>query len=158
MEPRIEARGPVALAGVGCECTARKNGIPRLWGKFIRRALKEPGFLDGGTYGVYVYDFAKPRAEVSEDEPFRYLAACEATGAVPRGMEARVLPRREYAVFEHRGPLAELERSYRYIYGVWFPKAGREALAAEHFEYRGPDFSGDGPDSLTEIWIPLKPL
>ncbi len=156
MEPRIEERGPIALAGMDCDCAARRNGIPRLWGRFIRRALREPGFLDGGTYGVYVYDFGKPKAEVGEDEPFRYLAACEAARGVPKGMKAHELPRREYAVFEHRGMLAELERSYRYIYGVWLPKAGREALAAEHFEYHGPDFAGDGPDSVTEIWIPLK--
>ncbi len=157
MEPRIIERGPIALAGMECACTAKKNGIPRLWGAFIKKALKAPGFLDGGTYGVYIYDFGKPKAEVSEDEAFTYLAACERSASLPKGMVERTLPRREYAVFEHRGPLAELALSYRQIFGVWFPKAGREALAAEHFEYHGPDFKGDGPDAVTEIWIPLKP-
>jgi AraC family transcriptional regulator len=109
MEARIERKGPLELLGMYCSNTAKKNGIPRLWGEFIGRARKVEGLLDRGTY----------------------------------------------AVFEHRGRLAELGKTYEYVYGVWFPASGRESLAAEHFEYHGPDFKGDLPESVTELWIPL---
>jgi len=48
MKARIEERGKLRLVGMACENTAKKNGIPALWGKFIRRALRGSGLLAGG--------------------------------------------------------------------------------------------------------------
>jgi predicted transcriptional regulator YdeE len=71
------------------------------------------------------------------------------------GFVSHLLPPRTYAVFRHRGLLADLGRTYKYAFGTWFPGCGRESLAAEHFEYRNRDYPGDTPDSVTELWIPL---
>jgi len=178
MDARVVEKESIVLVGMRCSNTARRNSIPKLWNTFLRNARGVPGLTDRGTYGVYIYDFATPHGEVDEDMPFDYLAAGEAasasggagdaaigdvplgatpaTDSVPAGFERYVLSQRTYAVFEHRGKLAELGRTYEYIYGVWFPRSGRESLPAEHFEYHGPDFRGDFPDSVTEIWIPIS--
>jgi AraC family transcriptional regulator len=161
MDAKIVKKGPIELVGLRCSNTARRNGIPKLWNRFLRHARQVAGLLDRGTYGVYIYDFSTPLGEVDEEMPFDYLAAGEvATGGaereLPAGFEPWTLPERTYAVFQHRGKLAELGRTYEYIYGVWFAKSDRESAAAEHFEYHGPDFRGDFPDSVTEIWIPIQ--
>jgi AraC family transcriptional regulator len=181
MDARIVERKSINLAGMRCSNTAGRNSIPRLWDTFLRQARSVDGLLERGTYGVYIYDFEMPHGDVDEDMPFDYLAAGEAAAAgevdvagaaaaastvesadgpalpasYPAGFERYSLPARTYAVFEHRGKLARLGATYEYIYGVWFPRSGRESLAAEHFEYHGPDFRGDFDDSVTEIWIPI---
>lgn len=189
LDARVVSRGEIRLFGLSCENTASSNGIPRLWNRFLRAARAVPALLERGTYGVYVYDFATRKEDVTGDMAFTYLAAGEraaggiadgemsgelaggADGANARdgfcepganratkalaGFSAYSIPAGDWAVFLHRGKLMELGKTYEYIFGVWFPKSGRESAPAAHFEYHGPDFRGDFPDSVTEVWIPL---
>ena len=162
MDAKIVTRESIELVGTRCSNTAKRNSIPKLWNTFLRNAAGVPGLMDRGTYGV----FTTPAGEVDEEMPFDYLAAGEAgtdggqppigDAELPAEFERYRLPERTYAVFEHRGKLAGLGATYEYIYGVWFPRSGRESLPAEHFEFHGPDFRGDFPDSVTEIWIPIS--
>lgn len=157
LEARIVDRGPIMLAGLSCENSASKNGIPMLWGKFIRAARKIPGAFDGGTYGAYIYDFGRPKGDIAEDMPFTYLAAIDASAcpSLPGDFSRRALPAGKWAVFTHRGYLRDIPKSYEFIFGAWFTKSDWQSAPAEHFEYRGPGYKGDFPDSVTEIWIPL---
>jgi len=164
LEPRLETRGGSAFAGLSCINSAGQNRIPRLWSAFLPRMAEIEGAADRSTYGVYVYDFSADREAMGEDFPFHYFAAMELkpaapTGAalsLPFGMEVLRLEAADYAVFEHRGLLRDLGLTYRYIYKTWFPRQGAELAPSPFFERRGPDYPGDMPGALTEIWIPIR--
>jgi len=138
------------------------------------------GSADLSTFGIYIYNFSADREAIGEDFSFCYFAAMELAPAdgtgrgsaappgeaafggepplpsLPTGMEVLRLEAADYAVFEHRGFLRDLGSTYRYIYKTWFPRQGAELAPAPFFERRGPDYPGDRPGALTEIWIPIR--
>jgi AraC family transcriptional regulator len=61
-----------------------------------------------------------------------------------------------YAVIQHKGPYAELERAYRWLYREWLPQSGDDAADRPAFEeyVKGP--KGLPPSEwLTEVCLPL---
>jgi predicted transcriptional regulator YdeE len=183
LEPRFEARRGTSFVGLSCVNSAGRNRIPRLWSSFLPRMDEVEAAMDRSTYGIYIYDFEAPAASIGEDFTFRYLAAMElapscggpagapaGAGAArdaicdaarpsrgPSDMETFHIEAADYAVFEHRGLLRNLGSTYRYIYKTWFPRQGAAFAQAPFFERRKPDYPGDRPGALTEIWIPLRP-
>jgi AraC family transcriptional regulator len=73
-------------------------------------------------------------------------------------MKAFELPAGLYAVFLHRGPASEGQRTFQYIMGTWLPASGYELDSRPHFELLGEKYKNDLPDSEEEIWIPIKPV
>jgi AraC family transcriptional regulator len=179
LEPRMEARRDAFFLGLSCMNGGGRIRIPRLWSAFLPRMGEVEGAIDRSTYGIYIYDFEAPTASIGEDFPFRYLAAMElapdapALGGIagaargttcdaarpspgPSDMETFHVEAADYAVFEHRGLLRDLGSTYRFIYKTWFPRQGAALAQAPFFERRKPDYPGDRPGALTEIWIPLR--
>ena len=62
-----------------------------------------------------------------------------------------------YAIIQHKGPYAELERAYRWLYRDWLPQSREEAADRPSFEeyVKGPK---DLPPAewLTEVALPLR--
>jgi AraC family transcriptional regulator len=61
-----------------------------------------------------------------------------------------------YAVIQHKGPYAELERAYCWLYRDWLPQSGEDAADRPCFEayVKGP--KGLPPSEwLTEVCLPL---
>lgn len=83
-----------------------------------------------------------------EIEPGRTLA--------PGMIERRLEPGR-FATIVHKGPYAELERVYRWLYGEWLPASGEEAADRPSFEeYLNNPREVPPSDWLTEIFLPLR--
>jgi AraC family transcriptional regulator len=62
----------------------------------------------------------------------------------------------EYAVLRHKGPYADLDAAYKWLYGEWLLKSGREAADAPAFEeYLNTPQDTAPADLLTEIHLPL---
>jgi AraC family transcriptional regulator len=73
------------------------------------------------------------------------------------GVVARRLEPGRMATVVHRGPYAELERAYRFLYRDWLPDAGEEAADRPCFEqYLNNPRQTAPAELLTEIFLPLK--
>lgn len=158
MQPEFVLKDEITIIGFKCSNTMRKIRIPALWRKFIQERNKIENMIDGTTYGIYLYDTKIEKIEITDELEFEYLAGVEVTqvNRIPTGMTVHRIPARKYAVFTHRGRLMELQKTYDYIYKTWLPGSGMDFLPAEHFEYHGPNFTGDTPESETQVYIPIK--
>jgi AraC family transcriptional regulator len=73
--------------------------------------------------------------------------------------EARLIeqPPLRCAVLRHKGPYAELEQAYRWLYRVWLPQSGHEPADAPPFEeYVNDPRTMPPPEWLTDICVPLR--
>jgi AraC family transcriptional regulator len=164
MEPRLVTLPEIHVVGLEAEFvsalasdTNNMAVVPRLWGRFLgrRRELTSTrGYTDFGL----VYGAAPGRAK-PHPEALRYLAGAEvpADAPVPQGMTRRVLPAGRYAKFVHRGSLARLPLTMRYIFSTWLPSASVELREAPDVEVYGEKFRPDDEaSSELEILIPVQ--
>lgn len=90
-----------------------------------------------------------------------YFAAVPDPGkAVPGALERRVVPAGVFAQFLHRGPMAELHRTYDSIYRLWLPHEGKKlgwrlgrTQEIVHYDTLHPP---DSPLQCLRILIPLE--
>jgi AraC family transcriptional regulator len=106
------------------------------------------------TFGMYYDDpAATPASALRAD-------ACLAIpdGRALRGeLELREIRGGRYGVVRHVGPYAELERPYKWLYGVWLVQSGEEPDNAPTVEEYLNDARIVPPSELeTEIWLPLR--
>ena len=92
------------------------------------------------------------------DAPFSYLAGLDIPieTSVPEGLQERIVPEAQYAVFEHIGSLDTLQQTYQAIYRDWMPSSGYRRAETDDFELYGPRFKYGEPDSVMEIWVPVE--
>lgn len=126
------------------------GAFERLFAWAVGRGLVGPATR---SFGIYYDD--------PESVPLRDLRS-DATLTIADGVEvegevrAIMLEGGRYAVIQHKGPYAELERAYRWLYRDWLPQSGEDAANRPCFEeyVKGPK---DLPPSewLTEVCLPL---
>lgn len=116
------------------------------------RGLMGPG---SHSFGIYYDDPntvppAKLRSaacltigpDVTVETPFRRVD-------IPGGRHARL---------QHRGPYAELEQVYRYLYETWLPASGERPANSPCFEAYLNDCKTLPPSEwLTDVYLPLAP-
>lgn len=156
-EPKIIHKDQFRVAGITCRSTMRNNTIPALWDSFNRTVCaKIPAAKTmKAALGVCYYE---DMDEMNADTPFTYMAGFEVSDAyeIPAGLEERIVPAVEYAVFEHHGSLETLHDTYSAIYRDWMANSDYERLAADDFEVYDERFKYGEPDSVMEIWVPVK--
>jgi len=157
MKPRIEHIDDFTVAGLAVKTTMSENRIPQLWDQFIEHVSEIEQFGDGAcpSYGVCFYDTA---SDYGSDSEFTYLAAMQvrADTVVPAPFTTRVVRGGNYAVFEHIGTLDTLTTTYQGIYSNWIKDAGLELDKRDDFEKYDFRFKYGEPDSVMEIWVPIK--
>ncbi len=95
---------------------------------------------------------------------FYYMAAVEVDkdDKLPAGMDRKVIPKAEYAVFPVKGNNAngEIGQAFRYIYHVWLPNSEYcmdERILAD-FEYYDERWDCQSKVAQLEIYIPIRKL
>jgi AraC family transcriptional regulator len=105
------------------------------------------------SFGIYYDDPGSvPLKELRSDATFTIADGAKVDGDV----RAITLEGGRYAVIQHKGPYAELERAYRWLYRDWLPQSGEDAANRPPFEeyVKGP--KGLPPaEWLTEVCLPL---
>lgn len=128
-----------------------EDGISQMWDRFLLREheiirLHKPS----GAFGV---------CQPMQDGQWRYIAGVPVglDAPIPEGLVDIVIPANYYARVEHHGAVATLPETFRAAYSEWLPSAGLQPDEGPEFEYSGERFLGPmHPDSVTEIYIPLK--
>lgn len=156
LTPRFESKAAFTVIGMSCQSTMQNNVIPKLWGEFNARCEEIKNSVNPNTcLGICMSD---PNVEMTESTPFTYLAAVEVSNSaeVPEGMMVKKLPASDYAVFEHHGSLETLGNTYDDIYNGWFSQAPYLQDKDYDFELYDDRFVFGSPDSIMEIWVPIK--
>lgn len=154
-EPNITTLDSFTVVGLLYYGSNRQGEIPQLWDDFLSRkheikSVKTPRVNLGICDFVPNYDPAISK--------FYYLACTlvmEIGAGCPKGMIERTYPKSVYAVFTHKGSSENLEDTYRYIYGTYFPKSNYKLAEESDFELYDQRFNDD-KDSEMEIYIPIK--
>lgn len=118
----------------------------------VGRSLIGPGTR---TVGIYYDDPGQVKPEALRSE----AAISVAPGTEMDGdIHPIDLPGGRYAVLTHKGPYAELETAYKWLYGTWLPSSGEEPDDRPCYEeYLNDPRNLPPAEWLTEICLPLKP-
>jgi AraC family transcriptional regulator len=131
--------------------------IGRAFGTLYGR-LGAAGQLTGKSQMVGIYE--SDPAIVPEPELKSVAAVFSADGSeAADGLVRRELYPGPYAVLQHKGPYSDMRPAYRWLYGTWLPRSGREAADAPLLEeYRNNPREVAPTDLLTDIYLPLKAM
>lgn len=163
VEPRIEMLPTRHYVGLGTVfitiCSPDSDShtvLPRLWDAFLERQGELRTRIGYGAYGLC---YALPAdSEPRHVDAAGYLACVEVADPsdVPPGMELRTVEGGPYAVWTHRGPLADLEGTVRALYGQWLPASGHTVRDAPDVEIYDERFDPASPDSVFDIAVPIQ--
>lgn len=90
---------------------------------------------------------------------FEKYAAVEVANfnCIPEGLKSITIEGGKYAVFEHKGSVSNIQMSFDYAYGTWLSNSEYEIDKRADFECYGEKYLGaEHPESITELWIPIK--
>jgi AraC family transcriptional regulator len=158
MQPKIVSRTEIKLIGIRTTMSfATIHQTASLWQRFMPRRKEIQNNLNADFYSVEKYspnyfDQFNPSAE------FEKWAAIEVSdfNQIPNGMQSIVVPSGLYAVFIHKGPPGDAPRTYQYIFNTWLPTSGYIVDDRPHMAVMGAGYRNNDPDSVEDIWIPVK--
>jgi len=134
-----------------------KNTTIDLWRNFMlkRSEIKNKIHADFYSLEIFPENFF---ADFNPSAEFEKWAAVEVSdhNFIPEGMQALIVPDGLYAVFIHKGPAVEGQKTYNYIFLEWIPKSKYTVDQRPHFALMGDKYKNDSPDSEEEIWIPIR--
>jgi AraC family transcriptional regulator len=155
-EPTIVEFSGAWVLGLSGEFRPFDPAIPALWQRYLKLAGELDLELGPRGFGVCI---SLESNEAGHTERIRYLAGdeiCAEPASVPEPFETLRIDPGSFAVFTHRGPIAEIHQTVRHIWSVWAPKADHALRGAPDFELYDERFKADSPDSELDIYIPVE--
>ena len=153
MEPEIITRPAVKLVGIANQYDEADLSLPRLWSGFRPYRDKIKNRTSDQSFGIYeCYE------EDGDDVNFTYVccAPVENFDDIPEGMTTRELPEQLYAKFIHKGSIANLDKTLKYIWGSWLPKSKFEYEEKPDFELYPPNYNVMDPSCEMALHIPVR--
>ena len=159
MDPRIETLPEKKLIGKSLSMSLSNNRTFELWHSFMPKRKEIKNSLSSDLFSLQVYPDSYSFKQFNYNAEFEKWAASEVVdfSEIPEGMKTLNLEGGLYAVFIHRGPAAEGEKTFKYIFTSWLPNSEYELDNRVHFEILGDKYKNNEPDSEEEVWIPIKP-
>ena len=149
MVPKIVHLPAFTVVGMKYRGKNEKNEIPQLWSRWVPRIPEiQHRTTDLATYGVMDnYDEATGE--------FDYVASLtvERAAALPAGMVAVEVPAAQYAVLDCTLPT--IGAAYEQI-RAWVEQSEYERAPTPDFEYYGPGFNPEDPNSVMSLYLPIK--
>ena len=114
------------------------------------------GFIGPATRSIGIY-FDDPESVPLKDRRSEAGLVVASGATVDGEMHALEIPSLLCASVLHKGPYAELERPYRYLFREWLPKSGREPDDHPCFEeYLNNPRELPPSEWLTRVYLPIK--
>lgn len=127
------------------------KAIPAAWQEFFSKA-RELGLADAQIF----YGASIP--SMSLDAPMDYLAGALVAHDVdvPSGFESVDLPEGDYLAHIHKGPITDIDKSYRAAYMDSLPASGKEMRPAPHLEIYNAMSNPMAEDYEMTIAVPIN--
>lgn len=125
--------------------------LPALWDAFIPRLAAIPGRVaDERCYGVV-------RQDIHDDDMLEYFACTEVQGsnAASENLVSARVPASRYAVFTHRGPARNVDRTVDYIYATWLAQSDLRHTYGPDLEIYDERWHPTSDDSVMMYAIPV---
>jgi AraC family transcriptional regulator len=154
METRIVDLNAMMLVGLPYYGDPSNGSFAKAWHRLMQVELPAGSRVDEKVaYGVELYG-----PEFHQDRQWTYFPSFEVRDLndIPGSLFAKTLPAAKYAVFRETGGLAKFAEMFRYAYDKWLPASGYEIAYPYDFEFYGEEYTGDVPDSVVEIYIPIR--
>lgn len=155
-KPELLQMDELKIAGIRGNTSLFDNKLPELWKQFTDLHKK---FFGSQGPGYCICESQQTTYSKDGDASFSVMigSPVDSFDALPQPFCRKVISAGSYAVFTHRGALANLSKTYQYIYGTWLTAAKEKLDAREDFEvYVRRVVSYDAPDNEVHIYIPLK--
>jgi len=158
MNCTIKTLPETKLVGQRLTMSVAQNTTFKLWSSFMPRRKEIANPVTTNLFSMQVYPVGFNFKQFDINATFEKWAAVEVSDfeVVPDGMETFTLPGGLYAVFIHKGPASEGERTFKYIFAEWLPDSGYVIANRPHFELLGDKYKNNHPDSEEEVWIPIE--
>lgn len=153
--PEIVLLEETKIAGLRGTTSLSDNRIPELWKQF--HSLPKEVFA--APVGYSICETKQTAYTKDGDVLFSVMVGgpVHDFDYLPQELSIKTLSAGKYAVFTHRGTLANLFKTYQYIFGTWLQSTKEELDDREDFEiYEHEIRSFDGPDNKVKIFIPVK--
>jgi AraC family transcriptional regulator len=124
--------------------------IPSQWQRFVPHIGRIPGQVGRATYGI-----VHNSDDAGNTEYLTGVEVRDFTKLPPELARVRVGPQR-YAVFTHKGHVAEIRSTWNTIWSQWLPQSDVEAVDAPCFERYDERFDPVTGMGGFEIWVPVK--
>jgi AraC family transcriptional regulator len=150
MEPKIVEKSGFTVVGLKYRGKNENNEIPRLWQVLGPRTAEIKDRVDDYVaYGI------SANVDKSTGE-FDYIAGFEVspTQELPEGMVSFEVPGSKYAVFSTTLP--KIGETFNNAYHTWMPESGYQPTGGPEFEVYDERFDPQDPDSLFDLYIPVK--
>ncbi len=152
MEPTIVEREPIKTVGIAKRYSNDDLDLKKLWSAFKPYKDKIPNRVGDELFGIY-----EEYEEDGDETGFTYVCSAQVSSFddIPENMVGRIIAGQKYACFEHKGELASLENTLKFIWGSWLPKSKYDYVEKPDFELYGPGFC-DAPGNILRIFIPIQ--
>lgn len=152
MEPTIVEREPIKTVGIAKRYSNDDLDLKKLWSAFKPYKDKIPNRVGDELFGIY-----EEYEEDGDETGFTYVCSAQVSSFddIPENMVSRIITGQKYACFEHKGELASLENTLKFIWGSWLPKSKYDYVEKPDFELYGPGFC-DAPGNILRIFIPIQ--
>jgi AraC family transcriptional regulator len=157
-EPEIKTIQPIQLVGKKLKMNLLNNRVPELWRNFMPRKNEIRNAVSDNLFSVQVFAPEFDFMDFNLHTEFERWAAREVSDFdhIPEEMECYSLPGGLYAVFHYKGRHTDFQKTFEYIFNIWFPASHYVVDKREHFEVLGEKYKNNDPESEEDIWIPVK--
>jgi AraC family transcriptional regulator len=152
LNPKIREMKPIPVVYI--RIIGDYNNVGPAWEKLAKFMKEKKLFSFGQDFIGVSYD----DPSVTETEKLRYDACASVKKELkPEGeIGYKVLDGGWYAIFQHKGPYANLSQTYDQIYLNWLPESGYELRDAPPLEFYLNDPDSTRPENLkTDIYVPV---
>ncbi|MFM7710742.1 MAG: GyrI-like domain-containing protein [Ferruginibacter sp.] len=158
MEARIVELSGQKLIGMRRNVSLSDGSIPALWASYMPRKKEILTTDSESLFSVNTYASTEAFLSLKPTSVFEkwVTLAVDSETPVPAGMESLTIPAGQYAVFTHRGDLAEFGRTMYRIITEWLPSSGYVLDHRPHVEVLGKKYKHNHPDSEEAIWLPVR--
>jgi len=155
MQPEIISRPEVNTVGIAKRYNNNDLDLKILWSAFKPYMNTIPNRVGTDAFGIY-----EEYEEQEDTTGFTYVCSVAVSdySHIPEGMITRTIPSQLYARFDHRGPIAHLNDTLKYIWGSWLPKSNYEYVEKPDFELYSQGFNDKDPNNILQIFIPIKKI
>jgi AraC family transcriptional regulator len=156
MQARIETLNEKKFVGKRLRMSFADNRTGELWRAFMPKRKEIHNNLTNDLFSLQIYDtsYFENFDPTKEFEKWA-LVEVGSFDNIPGEMEPFVLTGGLYAVFIHQGSSND-NSTFQYIFSTWLPNSDYLLDNRPHFEILGDKYKNADPNSVEEIWIPIK--
>lgn len=160
LKPEILKLPAMTMAGISYPMSLESFTPAAMWKKFQEQLSMDHDIPSGQTrYSIFESSGSCSASTFCSQSKSNAFAGIEASSClrIPKGMVFKKISGGTYAKFIHTGKADTLLRTYRYIWGVWFPKSGYDLSDRPDMEGYTNRFLGpDHKKSEIDVYFPVK--